>query len=902
MQRFISLLMIVILLSSCSGLGGEDALPTIAPVGNLPSTDESGPVQISFGISEYERSNFEPLIEAFQAENPNIRVVLVSLDDAYSNYESEAGALRWIVSQADAFSTSSYYVSPEMYNSNLFLDLKPLMDADPNFQRDDFHPGVLDFVTVDNRIAVLPQYLYIQALTYNKDLLAQANIPEPSNDWTWNDLIGAAEQLAQARNGESIYGFQDLSDGLISLAYILEQANVNLLKADLQTGRLDTPEIAQAIERVRALQQKAAVFTSTRPESNVTDADIETVVAQGRIGFWNDMYITPPSDGGATTSYEKVTIPYPRNGGFMEDIGASDGYMISSGTQYPNAAWKLIEFLSRQTSNQENMWWSSNRLPSRESVAQQSGYWETLEPQTASAYKWILANRPRTEIIQQPNYALFYGLMDVVQDAIRNPQANINQLLQTAQTKYENAVAEQLLTPTPTVDTSPVVVATPVIDVVPEGATVIKFLSSNYNVGPMRRLARSFQQEHPDIFVEMTSLSSLAEYPNLQTLSQQYDCFDWYEAPKTDSDFAGLLNLRPLFDADASFQQNDYPIAVIQAFEHQGGIYGLPQFMNFRTLNYNRLAFEAAGIELPNNNWTHNDLLSAAQTLTTGTGDQKIYGYLPLSEYLFELAFFANTYFNARLSTGSGEQIRANFADPKVIEAIQWYLSLSTVHQVAPEIVLNYNNANVSRESRVWDYANDGRGAIWMGYGPTFNYLNNSLSFPFEEAVTMMPVGNQGINSNLLNVQGMYIAANSQNSQMCWQWLKYLSNSSDPEVLQGGYPARTSIAESSAYTSQADADQLAGYQAHREILQRAPAQSDSVDEINDLLSTYWLYQALDQHLNQNVDLGQALEQAQNTSNAYADCLVQNGKPYKRATCAKQVDPSYDGYYTEDDTE
>jgi hypothetical protein len=85
-------------------------------------------------------------------------------------------------------------------------------------------------------------------------------------------------------------------------------------------------------------------------------------------------------------------------------------------------------------------------------------------------------------------------------------------------------------------------------------------------------------------------------------------------------------------------------------------------------------------------------------------------------------------------------------------------------------------------------------------------------------------------------------------------------------------------------------------------LQRAPAQSDSVDEINDLLSTYWLYQALDQHLNQNVDLGQALEQAQNTSNAYADCLVQNGKPYKRATCAKQVDPSYDGYYTEDDTE
>ncbi len=33
-----------------------------------------------------------------------------------------------------------------------------------------------------------------------------------------------------------------------------------------------------------------------------------------------------------------------------------------------------------------------------------------------------------------------------------------------------------------------------------------------------------------------------------------------------------------------------------------------------------------------------------------------------------------------------------------------------------------------------------------------------------------------------------------------------------------------------------------------------------------------------------------------------DCLEQNGKPLKLATCANQVDPTYQGYNTEDMTD
>jgi ABC-type glycerol-3-phosphate transport system substrate-binding protein len=900
MQRFLSLFLAICLLTACSGIGGGDVLPTIGPGPNGGGSTD-GQVTISFAVYEYERPQYESLIERFRSENPSINVVLVNAEEIYNFDGSDVTQhqiLRQMASKADTFSTNTLYLSDDLYDSPLLLDLRPLMDADASFQRSDFYPGVLESSIRNNRIVVLPQYFHLQALGYNKNLFAQAGIAEPAYDWTWNDLLGIAQAIGTPGNINPTYGYHDADGGLSTLDAILRQRDYNLFTTDPSQIRLDSEVFVEAIEQVRQLNSSNAIF-SEMAVSEGEAVSVHELIDQGRIGIWNQQQYMWSQQ--LLPTEEIGILPYPTGSNINQNITFSEGFMASSGTQNPNAAWKWIEFLSRNSTDSSmriEPGMNNSRVPSRATLAQSLGYWESIDENTAKVYKWMIENqRPRASFVNQFNYSALFALMGVVSESLQNNNANITQLLRQAQSNFESEMANVQTTPTPTPDNNPVVVATPIIDQAPVGATTITFHSSSVDTVQLRRIARRFQQENPDVYIQFPNQNVLSNVSNLSELSKITDCFSWYEGPKSDSDFASLLNLQPLFDADATFSMDDYPRSVFGTFTHNGGIYGLPFSFGLQTYNYNRTAFDAIGIGKPNANWTADDILAAAQSLTQGSGDNKQYGYVSLQGLIYDLSFFANNHFNARLTTGSGEQARANFGDPSVVRAIQWYIDLYQTHQVMPAIALNYTSEGEYQPDPSWELVMQGRAGMWFGYGRMFGGEDNG----FEEDITALPVGNSGLNPNMLNANAFYISSQSQNAQSCWKWLKFLSAETDSSFLQGNIPARTSVANSPAFTAQANADTIALYQQYSEILQREPKEGDNLSTLYSL-DLYWLHKALDDTINRGANLEQALIQAQDTTNAYQDCLEQNGKPRKYATCANQVDPTYKGFNTEDESE
>jgi hypothetical protein len=63
---------------------------------------------------------------------------------------------------------------------------------------------------------------------------------------------------------------------------------------------------------------------------------------------------------------------------------------------------------------------------------------------------------------------------------------------------------------------------------------------------------------------------------------------------------------------------------------------------------------------------------------------------------------------------------------------------------------------------------------------------------------------------------------------------------------------------------------------------------------------YWFNKALSDAIEGQAPLEQGLAEAQKPTTAYMGCLAKNlNKP---ATCVMQVDPSYQGYFTEDPLE
>lgn len=930
MRRWVALLLLLTMLAGCaSGGPPTDPQAGATPEPGQPSGDEQ--VTISFAAFEYERAIYDRLAQSFNAENPGIKVVIVPMEDLTSppngsdpnpdQPDTQMAMVRRIVSGADT--APAAFVPPEAFGTSLLYDMTPLMEADANFKRDDFYPGALERYTVKGGTWVLPRYFYIQLLSYNKDLFKQAGIAEPKAGWTWQELLATAEQLVR-KNGTTIdtYGFFDYSNGFLPMMADLEAKKVDLFNTPIDKIKLDSPEIIAAIENMIKLQDSGALYGVKETRDGKPPADPSQLVRDGKVGIWMQDVLpqsVDPATGASDTSklpFSIGTVPYPKLDIMnMMGFGANDGYVISGGTAHPNEAWKWLEYLSRQQTDQQNTPGGvPGRVPARKSLADASGFWNSIDQDKAAAYQWAVENSGGAPFTgSQNDAALVLGsLQQAYFTLTQDPKAEPAKALAEAQKQLQDQIAQTRLTPTPRPDLSQVVVATPEAQEAPEGATPIKFGSQGYNPADLRRIARSFHDQHPEIFVQIQSTDSMTGPVEIRDVARTNDCFSWWGPPQSADDFSALLDLKPLMEADTSFTRDDVPQALYAPYDHNGGTYGLPYAFNMRSLGFNRTALDAAGVKTPTADWKPQEFLNAAQALTKGEGDKKQYGYVPLGGPTTDLFFFIGQ-FGGRVSTGSGNDLRPNFTDPKVIQAIQWYLDLSKVHKVAPPFKLSYRRDDNGSDNS-YELVRGGRAGMWFDYGvgsfgggPAIGIPEKGIGKPidpiggpdappFESGVAPLPVGASGLRSSDINVRGFHIGANTQRQQECWTWIKFLSN--DLSNMQSDVPARKSVALGEDYAKMAQAGMIDLYKAYGDALKRAGEQGDNMNEVYQRFDLYWFFQAISTASEKDKDLAAELNEAQRLTTAYLECMVKENQK-KPATCAQRVDPTYQGYNTED---
>jgi ABC-type glycerol-3-phosphate transport system substrate-binding protein len=950
MQRIVSLLLLITLLAACSRAPDQPriapptganptALPTssgqaaqdqstatpsdiVAP--NQDSAEPAGDTEtaiISFAVWDHERRLYEPLATTFMEEHPNIKVVLVPLDDltnvtGVDEDYSLLAQLRRIVSGADT--APATVVAPELLSSGLLLDLRPYMDADALFNADDFLPGALEQYSVRGGSWVLPRYLNVRTLNYNKDLFKRAGLPEPKPGWTWSDLLGYAEQIAK-KNGKLVetYGFLDNSAGSDPLIGLLKEQGIDLFATPPQQIELDRPEIVNTVKRVRALTESGALFPPM-DKAGLLDGlgDPAELIRAGRAAIWTDDFAMTICDGPgcpqpqpASYSFAVGKLPYPS--GLAGTFGGADGYIVSAGTAHPAAAWQWIEFLSRQATDAPNDpanpgFNPAGRVPARIAPAEQTGFWQGLDAETAAAYKWAIAHS-----VPPPDHARDYMVFSALGPALQQiigQGKDPRKALQQAQKELQSQLAQLPPIPTPTPNRGPLVVATPEPQEAPAGATTIAFSADMYNPTELRKLARVFREGHPEIFVDIRPTTIYTEPPSLQQVARANDCFTWYAPPQTNADLKALLDIQPLFDADASFPQADYAPGLLAPYQHGAGLFGLPYAATFRTLNYNKTAFEAAGISPPSYRWTPDDFLAAAQALTKGEGDRKQFGYIPLggSLQVQDLLFFVNQ-FGGRLTSGSGKDARPTFTDPKTIAAIQWYIDLATIHKVMPPLKIAYRRADAGFADTSYEGIRQGRAGMWFNQGLLFvDAVDGSSAqkgdgptpLPFEERIAALPIGQGGLNSADGSIRGFHISAQTQHAPACWEWLKFLSG--DINNLQGAIPARRSVLDSDAFKQHAPPETIRLAETYVAAFRQPSRQSSQDGDPNAFLYSfeqYWLFEAISDAIEGKQSLATGLAEAQTFTTAYMECVAKN--PNKPATCATQADPGYQGYMVED---
>lgn len=177
-KRFFPLCMVAVLILTSIGLSGVAAQDTV--------TIEWW----SVNSEEYSEDVQHALVDAFEAEHPNINVNLTILPESgfQDRMTTTLGAGEGAPDIAFFWDTNWY---PQA------LDLTPYIEADPDLSPDVYFEGFWNTRAVwQDKVIGLPLGVGANFVMFNKDVFDEAGVDYPTPDWTTEDYIAIAAQVA----------------------------------------------------------------------------------------------------------------------------------------------------------------------------------------------------------------------------------------------------------------------------------------------------------------------------------------------------------------------------------------------------------------------------------------------------------------------------------------------------------------------------------------------------------------------------------------------------------------------------------------------------------------------------------------------------------------------------------
>jgi multiple sugar transport system substrate-binding protein len=220
------------------GVLGSAGAAALVLTACAPAVDADGPVTITYSnfiSNDGNEDNLQTIIDAFEAENPDITVEVTTLP--YADYFTALQTDLAAGTASDVFDTN-YDSFPQLAANGVFA---PLTVADP----DAYRGSLLEAYSSDGVQYALPSSFSTVVLYFNKDLFDAAGLDYPTSDWTWADEEAAALALTDQAAGTwgdhqpvSFYEFYK----------VLAQSGGEFLTADGTAAAFNSPEGIEAAE------------------------------------------------------------------------------------------------------------------------------------------------------------------------------------------------------------------------------------------------------------------------------------------------------------------------------------------------------------------------------------------------------------------------------------------------------------------------------------------------------------------------------------------------------------------------------------------------------------------------------------------------------------------------------
>jgi multiple sugar transport system substrate-binding protein len=331
--------------------------------------------------------------------------------------------------------------------------------------------------------------------------------------------------------------------------------------------------------------------------------------------------------------------------------------------------------------------------------------------------------------------------------------------------------------------------------------TYMEFSANNGHEADLDKIVKAFEADHADITVKVETIPYDSYFTKLQTALAGGTAGDAFELNYENFvTYAENGSLAPLKNVDDSV----YKPSLLEAYQHGGTQYGLPESFSDVVLFYNKDLFDKAGIPTPTSDWTWADEQAAAQKLTdTKAG---VWGdYQPVSFFEFYKAL-AQSGGEFLSSDGSA----AAFNSPEGVEAANWLVGKSG-HTMPTEA---QGAGTPDFDSKLFK---SGKLAMWHNGIWQFDGLKDAK---INWDIAVEPGNTQKASAMFAN--GVVVNAASKKKEAAQKWVEFLTGSSTA--------AETRIASSWELPPVADESLLAPYLEKPAPANRA-AVMDSLDAV-----------------------------------------------------------------------
>lgn len=304
--------------------------------------------------------DIQPIVNEFKAKYPNEKINIVKFDlngGGLEKYSKSILSDTLAGEGPDIVYCDTVYTNARAFQkSGLLCDLKPYIEKDKDFNKEDYDSKLLNTGLYKGKLTFVPVDYYVPAYITTKELLEKNNVKLNSN-MTQNDFIKAsASYISQAKNTNG----KNLFAASIDVGQFIASSGFECIDYDNKKMHFDEPEFKNIMENYKK------IYNSTpKPTNNNSGEEGLQGIKNGSTLFSTDQPYAYGSEifnsesiiKGLTGQTQVINSLPTYNGGNKTIAIVGDLIGMSKKTKNKKAAYDFIKVaLSEKTQSDDKFY------------------------------------------------------------------------------------------------------------------------------------------------------------------------------------------------------------------------------------------------------------------------------------------------------------------------------------------------------------------------------------------------------------------------------------------------------------------------------------------------------------------------------------------------------------------